>query len=80
VAYVGNWARSSQYIDVAATDGSGKLERLAASDSDSLLPNDWSADGRFFVYMNIQGDAPELDVLDLSNHSHTAYAPGALCL
>ena len=77
VAYVGNWARSSQYIDVAATDGSGKLERLAASDSDFLLPNDWSADGRFFVYMNIQGDAVELDVLDLSNHSHTAYAPGA---
>jgi eukaryotic-like serine/threonine-protein kinase len=75
VAYAGNNARVSQYIDVAATDGSGKLERLVASDF--LIPNDWSADGRFLVYMNFQGSAPELDVLDLSNHSRTAYAPGA---
>ncbi|MFY9940167.1 MAG: protein kinase [Silvibacterium sp.] len=75
VAYVGNFARTSQYIDVAATDGSGKLERLAASDF--LVPNDWSADGRFLVYMHIHGSAPDLDTLDLSNHSQTAYAPGA---
>jgi eukaryotic-like serine/threonine-protein kinase len=75
VAYVGNFHRTSQYIDVAATDGSGKLERLAASDF--LVPNDWSADGRFLVYMHIHGSAPELDSLDLSNHSQTAYAPGA---
>jgi hypothetical protein len=74
VAYVVNNARTSQYIDVAATDGSGKLERLAASDF--LIPNDWSADGRFLVYMNFQGSAPELDVLDLGKHSHTVYAPG----
>ena len=32
VAYVVNNARTSQYIDIAATDGSGKSERLAASD------------------------------------------------
>jgi Tol biopolymer transport system component len=75
VAYVVNNARTSQYIDVAATDGSGKLERLAASDF--LIPNDWSADGRFLVYMNFQGSAPELDVLDLTKHSQTVYAPGA---
>ncbi len=75
VAYEGNVGRTSQYIDVAATDGSGKLERLAASDS--LIPNDWSADGRFLVYMNFRGSAPELDFLDLRNHSQTAYAPGA---
>ena len=76
VAYEVNNARTSQYIDVAATDGSGKLERLAASDF--LIPNDWSADGRFLVYMNFQnGVAPELDVLDLRNHSQTTYATGA---
>jgi DNA-binding winged helix-turn-helix (wHTH) protein/Tol biopolymer transport system component len=76
VAYEVNNARTSQYIDVAATDGSGKLERLAASDF--LIPNDWSADGRFLVYMNFQnGVAPELEVLDLRNHSHTTYARGA---
>jgi DNA-binding winged helix-turn-helix (wHTH) protein len=56
-------------------DGSGKLERLA--ESDFLVPNDWSADGRFLVYMNFQnGIAPELDVLDLRNHSQTTYATG----
>jgi Tol biopolymer transport system component len=76
VAYEVNNARTSQYIDVAATDGSGKLERLAASDF--LIPNDWSADGRFLVYMNFQsGIAPELDFLDLRNHSQTTYARGA---
>jgi hypothetical protein len=75
VAYVVNNARSSQYIDIAATDGSGKSERLAASDF--LIPNDWSADGRFLVYMNFQHGAPELDFVDLSNHSQTAYGPGA---
>jgi Tol biopolymer transport system component len=75
VAYVGNNARTSQYIDVAATDGSGKLERLAASDF--LIPNDWSADGRFLVFMNFQQGGPSLDFLDLRNHSQTAYATGA---
>jgi eukaryotic-like serine/threonine-protein kinase len=76
VAYEVNNARTPQYIDVAATDGSGKLERLAASDF--LIPNDWSADGRFLVYMNFQNSiAPELDFLDLRNHSQTTYATGA---
>lgn len=75
VAYAVNDARTTQYIDVAATDGSGKLERLATSDF--LIPNDWSADGRFFVYMNFQSGAPVLDILDLLNHSSTVFGPGA---
>jgi Tol biopolymer transport system component len=75
VAYAVNNARTSQYIDVAATDGSGKLERLAASDF--LIPNAWSSDGRFLVYMNFQHGAPELEFLDLSNHSRTVFGPGA---
>ncbi|RZU43105.1 winged helix-turn-helix domain-containing protein [Edaphobacter modestus] len=76
VAYAANHDRTSKYIDVAATDGSGKLERLVASDR--LALNDWSADGRFLVYMNFQNVvAPELEVLDLRNHSQTAYATGA---
>ena len=74
VAYVVQNVGTSQYIDVAATDGSGKLERLAASDK--LIPNDWSADGRFLVFMNFQHGQPELDFLDFRNHSQTAYAPG----
>jgi eukaryotic-like serine/threonine-protein kinase len=75
VAYVVNDARTSQYIDVAATDGSGKLERLAAADF--LIPNDWSADGRFLVYMNFQHGGPDLEFLDLLNHSQTAFGQGA---
>jgi len=76
VAYVANHDRTSKYIEVAATDGSGKLERLVTSDR--LTLNDWSADGRFLAYMNFQnGVAPELEVLDLRNHSQTAYTTGA---
>ncbi|WP_051979179.1 protein kinase domain-containing protein [Edaphobacter aggregans] len=76
VAYEVNNARTSQYIDVAATDGSGKLERLAASDF--LIPNDWSGDGRFLLFMNFQqGAPPSLDFLDLRTHSQTTYATGA---
>jgi hypothetical protein len=75
VAYLVNYARTSQFIDVAATDGSGKLERLAASDF--LIPNDWSADGRFLVYQNVQNGGPELDFLDLRKHSQIACGPGA---
>jgi serine/threonine protein kinase len=75
VAFAVNDARTSQYIDVAATDGSGKSERLAASDF--LIPNDWSADGRFLVYMNFQHGGPELEFLDLLSHSQTAFGPGA---
>ncbi len=75
VAYVVNNARTSQHIDVAATDGSGKSERLVASDF--LIPNDWSADGRFLVYMNFQHGAPELEFIDLLHHSQTVYGPGA---
>jgi len=76
VAYLANHDRTSKYIDVVATDGSGKLERLVASDR--LALNDWSADGHFLVYMNFQNSVvPELEVLDLRNHSQTAYATGA---
>ena len=76
VAYLANYDGASKYINVAATDGSGKLERLVASDR--LALNDWSADGRFLVYMNFQNSVvPELEVLDLRNHSQTTYANGA---
>jgi DNA-binding winged helix-turn-helix (wHTH) protein/Tol biopolymer transport system component len=76
VAYAANHDRAAKYIDVAATDGSGKLERLVTSYR--LALNDWSADGRFLAYMNFQNSiAPELEVLDLRNHSQTAYASGA---
>ena len=76
VAYAANHDRTSKYIEVAPTDGSGKSERVVTSVR--LALNDWSADGRFLVYMNFQNSiAPELEVLDLKNHSLTAYAPGA---
>ena len=76
MAYVVNNARTSQYIDIAATDGSGKLERLAASDF--LIPNDWSADGRFLVYMNFQhGLRQSWTFLTFGTIRRTVYGPGA---
>jgi serine/threonine protein kinase len=71
VAYVGN-----DHIYVGATDGSSKPERLL--ESNGLIPNDWSPDGRFLVYMNLKnGGASELDFYDFQKHSYAAYGSGA---
>jgi eukaryotic-like serine/threonine-protein kinase len=58
VAYVENAAESSQKIYVAAIDGSGKPEPLV--ESQAIIPNDWSPDGRYLVYMDFQNGPVEL--------------------
>src|SRR5258708_35450528 len=63
VAYEVNNVGTSQYIDVAATYGSGQLERLAASCFSS--PTDWSGGGRFLAYTSLQNGGAELGFLVL---------------
>src|SRR5262249_1037507 len=76
VAYVGHDDQGSSRIYAAATDGSGKPERLL--ESSGLMPNDWSPDGRYLIYMNFQkGPLPELDFFEFRKHSHSAYVDGA---
>ena len=75
VAYVENVAESSQKIYVAATDGSGKPESLVQSQA--IIPNDWSPDGRYLVYMDFQNGPAELHYYDFRKRSHTVYADGA---
>jgi Tol biopolymer transport system component len=74
VAYGTNNAKGS-YIFTLASDGSGKPERLL--EGRNLIPNDWSRDGRYIVYMNFQNGLPELDVFDVENRSRTAFGSGA---
>ena len=74
VAYVGNDAKGSPHIYVGATDGSSEPESLL--ESNGLIPNDWSPDGRYLVYMNFQNGPPELDFYDFQKHLHSAYGSG----
>ena len=73
VAYVGNVAKGFSEIYVVATDGSGKPEPLVES---AGIPNDWSPDGRYLVYMDFQNGPPELRFYDFRKRSHSAYAVG----
>jgi len=75
VAYVDNGGEDSPHIYTVATDGSGKPEPLVKSNA--LVPNDWSPDGRYLVYMNFQNGPPELEFYDFRKRSHSAYAGGA---
>jgi serine/threonine protein kinase/Tol biopolymer transport system component len=74
VAYVGNDGKGSPHIYAVATDGSGKPERLV--ESNGAIPNDWSPDGRYLVYMNFQNGPTELDFYEFRKHSHSVYASG----
>jgi dipeptidyl aminopeptidase/acylaminoacyl peptidase len=75
VAYVENWAESTQKIYLASTDGSGKPEPLV--ESQGSIPNDWSLDGRYLVYMDLQKGLPELNYYDFQKRSYSVYADGA---
>ena len=75
VAYVDNDGEDSPHIYTVATDGSAKPEPLVKSSA--LVPNDWSPDGRYLVYMNFQNGPPELEFYDFRKRSHSAYAGGA---
>ena len=63
------------YLAAVAADGSGKPERLV--EGRNLIPNDWSRDGRFIVYMDFQNGLPELKVYDFESRSTKAYISGA---
>jgi hypothetical protein len=63
------------YLAAAAVDGSGKPQRLV--EGRNLIPNDWSRDGRYIVYMDFQNGLPELEVYDFGSRSSKAYASGA---
>ncbi len=75
VSYVGNDAKGSPHIYVGATDGSSEPESLL--ESNGLIPNDWSPDGRYLVYMNFQNGPPELDLYDFQKHSSSVYGSGS---
>jgi Tol biopolymer transport system component len=62
-------------IFIVPSDGSGKPEHFTSSQR--CIVNDWSSDGRHLIYMNFVGvgvRSPELDILNLRDHSHTVYA------
>ena len=62
-------------IFVVPSDGSRKPEQLKTGQR--CIVNDWSSDGRHLIYMNFVGvgaRSPELDILDVRDHSHTMYA------
>jgi serine/threonine protein kinase/Tol biopolymer transport system component len=62
-------------ISVVPSDGSRKPELL--NTGQKCIVNDWSSDGRHLIYMNFAGvgaRTPELDILDLRDHSHAVYA------
>jgi serine/threonine protein kinase/Tol biopolymer transport system component len=75
VAYSGSDGEGSPHIYAVATDGSGKPEPLV--ESNALVPNDWSPDGRYLVYMNFQNGPPELEFYDFRKRSHSVYVGGA---
>src|SRR6266404_2567602 len=73
LAYVGNVAKGFSEIYVVATNGSGKPEALVES---AGIPNDWSPDGRYLVYMDFPHAPPEFRFYDLHKRLHSAYASG----
>jgi Tol biopolymer transport system component len=66
VAY-GTGDEKGSYLGARAADGSGTPRRLAAGRN--VIPNDWSRDGRYILYMNFQNGPPSLDVYDVAAKS-----------
>jgi serine/threonine protein kinase len=63
------------YLASRDADGSGKPQRLV--EGRNLIPNDWSHDGRYMVYMDFQNGIPELKIYDFNSRSITAFSRGA---
>lgn len=60
-------------IFVVPSDGSRKPEQLRTGQR--CIVNDWSGDRQHLIYMNFVGaHQPELDILDVRDHSNTVYA------
>jgi hypothetical protein len=74
VAYQGNDAKRV-HIYVTSTDSAGRPESLL--ESNSQIPNDWSPDGRYMVYVDFQAGPPELAIYDLRTHSQSSFGPRA---
>jgi DNA-binding winged helix-turn-helix (wHTH) protein/Tol biopolymer transport system component len=63
-------------ISTLATDNSGQPQTLV--NGHRPIPNDWSRDGRYLVYMDFPPTgAVNLAVYDLQKHSSTTYGPGS---
>jgi serine/threonine protein kinase len=71
VAYTTGAERS---IFTVAADNSRKPEMLI--EGRGLMPNDWSSDGRYLLFMNSRGEA-QLNVYDFQEHSQTVFTTGA---
>jgi serine/threonine protein kinase/Tol biopolymer transport system component len=72
VIYQGNDAK---HVYVASTDGSSKPESVLEGSS-LVIPNDWSPDGRYMVYMDFQSPPPDLAIYDFRTHSHFSFGLG----
>ena len=72
VAYSNSEANT---ISTLATDNSGRPQTLVYGHRP--MPNDWSRDGRYLVYMEFPHRETNLAVYDLQKHSSTTYGPGA---
>jgi eukaryotic-like serine/threonine-protein kinase len=62
-------------ISTLSTDNSGQPQTLV--NGHRPIPNDWSRDGRYLVYMDFPHGDLNLAVYDLQKHSSTTYCPGA---
>ena len=71
VAYSNSEANT---ISTLATDNSGQPQTLV--NGHRPIPNDWSRDGRYLVYMDFPHGDSNLAVHDLQKHSSTTYGPG----
>ena len=71
VAYQGN---DGNNVYVTSTDGASRAETLL--ESVGLIPNDWSPDGRYMVYMDFQAAPAELAIYDFHTRSHSVFGSG----
>jgi eukaryotic-like serine/threonine-protein kinase len=71
VAYSNSEANT---ISTLATDNSGQPQALV--NGHRPIPNDWSRDGRYLVYMDFPHGYSNLAVYDFHKHSSTTYGPG----
>ena len=72
VAYSNSEANT---ISILATDNSGRPQILV--NGQRPMPNDWSRDGRYLVYMHFPPGSVALAVYDFQKHSSTTYGPGS---
>jgi serine/threonine protein kinase len=63
-------------ISTIAADGANEVRQLLVGSSP--MPNDWSRDGRYLIFMNFPDTgSPDLEIYDFMKHSQTVFARGA---